>query len=169
MAVSPDLLPVTAACVGIVGSRPRLTGRAIATLAVGLTTAILTAWLVTWCLESAGFFERATLPSGGTLILPTNDWGTTIVVAFVAGIAGMVAAETRASAAVGVAISVTTIPSAAYTGVALMIGNSMEAIAGLQILFVNIVVLLMGGTLALLTQRRLQKRRSRLEPARGHR
>jgi hypothetical protein len=33
MAVSPDLLPVSAACVALVGRRPRLFGRAAATLA----------------------------------------------------------------------------------------------------------------------------------------
>jgi uncharacterized membrane protein len=42
-AVSPDLLPVTAACVGIVGRRTRLAGRAVGTLALGLTVATATA------------------------------------------------------------------------------------------------------------------------------
>jgi Domain of unknown function (DUF389) len=41
----------------------------------------------------------------------------TIHVALAAGIAGMLALETRASAAVGVAISVTTIPASAFLGV----------------------------------------------------
>jgi uncharacterized hydrophobic protein (TIGR00271 family) len=165
MAVSPDLLPVTAACVGIVGSRWRLTGRAVGTLALGLTTAIFTAWLVTSLLDVTGFFRHATLPSGGALLIPTNDWATTMIVALVAGIAGMIAAETRASAAVGVAISVTTIPAAAYTGVAVLIGKSSEAITGIEILVVNVAMLLIGGTLALFVQRRLHKRRRRLDLA----
>jgi uncharacterized hydrophobic protein (TIGR00271 family) len=165
MAVSPDLLPITAACVGIIGSRWRLTGRAVGTLALGLTTAIFTAWLVTWFLDVTGFFQHATLPNGGTLILPTNNWATTIIVALVAGIAGMIAAETRASAAVGVAISVTTIPAAAYTGVALMIGDSTEALTGIAVLTVNVAMLLIGGTLALLIQRWLHRRGRRMERA----
>jgi len=51
----------------------------------------------------------------------------TIVVALFAGVAGMLAIETRASARVGVAISVTTIPAAAYFGVALGLGQAREA------------------------------------------
>jgi len=38
-------------------------------------------------------------------------------IAIVAGVAGMLAFETRASSGVGIAISVTTIPAAAYLGV----------------------------------------------------
>jgi Domain of unknown function (DUF389) len=40
----------------------------------------------------------------------------TVLVALAAGMAGMLAFETAGSAAVGVAISVTTIPAAAYVG-----------------------------------------------------
>ena len=40
----------------------------------------------------------------------------TVLVALAAGMAGMLAYETAGSAAVGVAISVTTIPAAAYLG-----------------------------------------------------
>ena len=36
MAVSPDVLPVAAACVALIGRRRRLAGRAIVTLAIGL-------------------------------------------------------------------------------------------------------------------------------------
>jgi uncharacterized membrane protein len=48
---------------------------------------------------------------------------STPIVAFAAGIAGMLALETRASSAVGVAISVTTIPASAYLGVAAGVGD----------------------------------------------
>ena len=47
-----------------------------------------------------------------------------VLVAFAAGIAGMLAVETRASMGVGVAISVTTIPAAAFLGVAAGSANS---------------------------------------------
>jgi uncharacterized membrane protein len=43
---------------------------------------------------------------------------STPIVAFAAGVAGILALETRASSAVDVAISVTTIPASAYLGVA---------------------------------------------------
>ncbi|MET0799755.1 MAG: DUF389 domain-containing protein [Actinomycetota bacterium] len=158
MAVSPDLLPVTAACVGIVGRRPRLVGRSLGTLALGLTVSILTATLITIFLDEVGYLTTIALPTGTALILPTGINLSTIIVAFVAGIAGMIATETKASMAVGVAISVTTIPAAAYTGVAIVVGTHGEPIAGLKMLGVNVLMLLVGGTLALLVQRLLRRR-----------
>jgi uncharacterized hydrophobic protein (TIGR00271 family) len=163
MAVSPDLLPVTAACVGFVGRRPRLVGRSLGTLALGLTVSVFTAFLITLFLDAVGYLTTIALPTGTSLILPTGIDLSTIIVAFVAGIAGMIATETKASMAVGVAISVTTIPAAAYTGVAIVVGSHGEPIEGLQMLGVNVLMLLLGGTLALLVQRRLRRR---LEPER---
>jgi uncharacterized hydrophobic protein (TIGR00271 family) len=158
MAVSPDLLPVTAACVGIVGRRPRLVGRSLGTLALGLTVSVFTAYLITLFLDAVGYLTTIALPTGTSLILPTGINLSTIIVAFVAGIAGMIATETKASVAVGVAISVTTIPAAAYTGVALVVGKHDEPVAGLEMLGVNVLMLLAGGTLALLVQRLLRRR-----------
>jgi uncharacterized membrane protein len=57
MAVSPDLLPVTAACVGIVGRRARLADRAVGTLALGLTVAMATALCMTWILDAIGYLH----------------------------------------------------------------------------------------------------------------
>jgi uncharacterized hydrophobic protein (TIGR00271 family) len=158
MAVSPDLLPVTAICVGIVGRRIRLVGRSIGTLVLGMSMAIVTACLLTLVLDGTGYLT-AKLPDGSALILtPREDLLLpTIVIAFVAGIAGMIATETRASAAVGVAISVTTIPSAAYAGVALAVGTADETLFGLGFLAINIASLILGGTLALVVQRRLRR------------
>ena len=54
--------------------------------------------------------------------------------ALAAGVAGMLALETRASSAVGVAISVTTIPAAAYLGVAVGLGEYATARGALGVL-----------------------------------
>ena len=54
--------------------------------------------------------------------------------AFAAGVAGILALETRASSAVGVAISVTTIPAAAYLGVAAGVGEESKAWGALAVL-----------------------------------
>ena len=83
---------------------------------------------------------------------------TTVAVAFAAGVAGMLALETRASAGVGVAISVTTIPAAAYLGVAAGVGQLREVPGALAVLVVNIVLISAGGALTLLVQRRLNRR-----------
>ena len=75
-----------------------------------------------------------------------------------AGVAGMLAVETRASSAVGVAISVTTIPAAAYLGVAAGVGEEDKAWGALAVLGTNVGVLLVAGTLTLIVQRRLGHR-----------
>jgi hypothetical protein len=84
---------------------------------------------------------------------------STILVAFAAGVAGMLSLETRASSAVGVAISITTIPAAAYLGVAAGVREASRALGALAVLGVNIAVLVLAGTLTLLVQRRLATRR----------
>jgi hypothetical protein len=90
---------------------------------------------------------------------------TSILVAFAAGVAGMLAVETRASSAVGVAISVTTIPATAYLGVALGIGEFRTSMSALGVLGVNVAMMLAGGSLALLVQRLLPAARARLQVA----
>jgi hypothetical protein len=57
------------------------------------------------------------------------------------------------SAAVGVAISVTTIPAAAHAGVAAGLGEASDAVHGLAILGVNLVALQSAGTATLVVQR----------------
>ena len=51
MAVSPDLLPITAICVGLILRRGRLVRRAFVTLAVGLGVAGLAAGVLTASLD----------------------------------------------------------------------------------------------------------------------
>jgi hypothetical protein len=70
----------------------------------------------------------------------------------------MLSFETRASAAVGVAISVTTIPASAYLGVALGAGGIDHALGALVVLVINVTLLIVGGTMTLLVQRSLPNR-----------
>jgi uncharacterized hydrophobic protein (TIGR00271 family) len=158
MAVSPDTLPVTAVCTGVVGRRWRLAGWALATLMIGLGASCLIAALLTAALDlvgglPAGFHVGESALSG----LATIN-SATIGVALAAGVAGVLALESRASSAVGVAISVTTIPAAAYLGVAAGVGKVDKASGALAVLCVNIAMLLLAGTATLLLQRRLARR-----------
>jgi uncharacterized hydrophobic protein (TIGR00271 family) len=158
MAISPDALPIAAACIGLVSRRFALAGRALATLALGLGAAALAACILTLVLDVLG-----QLPSGfevgeSALSGLTSVNATTIGVAAAAGVAGMLALETRASAGVGVAISVTTIPAAAYLGVAAGVGELEKVPGALAVLAVNVVMISVGGAGTLLTQRRLSRR-----------
>lgn len=74
----------------------------------------------------------------------------TVVVAIIAGVAAMVAYVTaQGLTAVGVAISVTTIPAASYTGVAFASGALDLALDALGVLVVNVVFLVVAQCLTL--------------------
>jgi uncharacterized hydrophobic protein (TIGR00271 family) len=158
MAVSPDMLPVAAVCVGLVSRRFRLAWHALATLALGLGATCAAAVGLTVAIDlldllPSGFNVSEAALSGLTTV---ND--ATVVVALAAGIAGMLALETRASSAVGVAISITTIPAAAYFGVAIALGEMDKAWGALAVLGTNVAMLLAAGTATLIAQRRLADR-----------
>jgi len=70
----------------------------------------------------------------------------------------MLAVETRASMGVGVAISVTTIPAAAFLGVAAGVGEFSRSLGALGVLGTNIGMMLVGGSAALIVQRRVSAR-----------
>jgi uncharacterized hydrophobic protein (TIGR00271 family) len=158
MAVSPDLLPLSAMCVGFAGARWRLVARASVTLVAGFIVAALFAGAVGVVLDHAGVLGA--LGGGGLGTLTTTDI-TTVIVAFAAGVAGMLAFETRAAAAVGVAISVTTIPAIAYFAVAVVLDDFNDAWGALGVLVTNVFFLIAAGTLTVCIQRFARARRAR--------
>ena len=158
MAISPDLLPITAVGVGLVDRRLRLAGRAFVTLVVGMAFTSAAAAASAFAQNQ---FDR--LPSGFNIdstvlgsLTTVND--ETIVVALAAGVAGMLALETRASSGVGVAVSVTTIPAAAYLGVAVGLGESGNALGALEVLGTNVAMLVVAASGTLVLQRLLARR-----------
>jgi uncharacterized hydrophobic protein (TIGR00271 family) len=157
MAVSPDLLPITAMCVAMVLRRPALAGRALWTLAAGLGLACIVAAVLSAILDVTDLLPTDFAVGQASLSGLTAVNSSTFLVGFAAGVAGMLALETKASAAVGVAISVTTIPASAYLGVAAGQGELDKAAGALAVLGVNVLMLTTGGTLALLTQRALAR------------
>jgi uncharacterized hydrophobic protein (TIGR00271 family) len=160
MAVSPDFLPIAATCIGLVARRRRLVGRAFWTLAAGLGTAGIVAGVLTALLDLVDLLPSSFQVGENGLQGLTTINSSTVVVALVAGIAGLLALETRAAAAVGVAISVTTIPASAYLGVAAGVGEVGKASGALAVLGINVAMLLVGGSLTLVTQQALTRRRS---------
>lgn len=160
MAVSPDLLPITATAVGLVGRSLRLTARALLTLTVGMVVATVFAAVFTFAQH-----HLSLLPSGFNInetvlrnLVTVDD--ETISVALAAGVAGMLAFETRASSGVGVAISVTTIPAAAFLGVAIGLGQANQALGALAVLGTNVAMMVAGAATTLALQRWLANRRS---------
>jgi hypothetical protein len=81
-----------------------------------------------------------------------------LMVATVAGVAGMIAFERPGGAAVGVAISVTTIPAAAYVGAAMAMGRDDPMWGALVVLLTNVVILVVASAATLTLQRRARRR-----------
>ena len=158
MAVSPDLLPICATCVGLARGERDLSRRAFVTLSLGLGLVVATAMVLSALLGLFGFLpDGFEVEQSSLSTLAKTDY-TTVLVALAAGIAGMLAFETRASAAVGVAISVTTIPASAYLGVALGGGGIDHALGALVVLVLNVTLMIASGTMTLLVQRSLPNR-----------
>jgi uncharacterized hydrophobic protein (TIGR00271 family) len=128
MAISPDLLPITAVAVGLVDRHALLAFRAFVTLTLGMAVATVAAAAATFVQDLFGLIPSNFDIDATVLGSLTDVNNETIVVALAAGIAGMLALETRASSGVGVAVSVTTIPAAAYLGTAVGLGEGTEAL-----------------------------------------
>jgi uncharacterized hydrophobic protein (TIGR00271 family) len=155
MAISPDVLPICATCVGLVGRRFGLAGRAFVTLAVGLGLVAAISAIGALLLDATGTLPHDfEIGAGGLGTLATTDYST-VLVALAAGVAAMLSFETRAGVAVGVAISVTTIPASAYLGVAFAVDEIGRGAGALLVLAVNVTLLLVSGSLTLAVQERL--------------
>ena len=160
MAISPDLLPISAAAIGFVEHRWHLAVSAVRVLMIGLATGALGAFAATLLLR---LFDRvpedlrlADTAMGEAL---TELGPGSLMVAAVAGVAGMLAFERPGGAAVGVAISVTTIPAAAYVGAAMAMGRDDPMWGALTVLLANVTMLVIASTATLRMQQRSRRRR----------
>src|SRR5438876_1177734 len=144
--------------VGLVDRRLRLAGRAFVTLVVGMAFASAAAAVSTFAQDQFGRIPSSFNIDSTVLGSLTHVDNETIVVALAAGVAGMLALETRASSGVGVAVSVTTIPAAAYLGVGLGLGETEHAMGALAVLGVNVAMMVLAAAGTLMLQRALARR-----------
>jgi len=161
MAISPDLLPVSASAIGIVERRWRLAGRALFVLAVGLAMAAAAAFVATVLLRVFGQLPEDLILADTTMGEALTHLGPgSLMVAATAGVAGMLAFERPGGAAVGVAISVTTIPAAAYVGAAIAMGRDDPMWDAFVVLLSNVTLLVLASSATLAVQRRSRRRAS---------
>ena len=163
MAVGPDFGPLAGVCVAAVRREPRALARSLLALLAGFLVAIVLTWLFSLVMDGLGLFTLDLFedPHPATRFIWQPD-AFSIVVAMLAGVAGMLSLTSAKSAAlVGVAISVTTIPAAANAAVAIAYGEIDQAWGSFVQLDINLAGILVAGTLTLLAQRLLWARTRR--------
>lgn len=168
MVVGPEFGPLAGFCVAVVQQRLTLARRSLLALAVGFPSGILATAAMTGLLRWTGpapeTVEATSRPATYFISHPNTF---TVIVAVLAGIAGMLSLTTAKSGAlVGVLISVTTIPAAANVGVASAYGDWAEFRGALAQLGLNLVSIVGAGIGTLLLQRAGFARRVRMA-ARG--
>lgn len=157
MVVGPEFGPLAALSVGIVRRRPAVIGRSLLALGVGFAVAIVVTLLATFALDAWGLVNRdmllAARPLTGFIWRPDAlSW----VIAFLAGIAGILSlTSAKSGALIGVLISVTTVPAAGNVAVAIAYGVPDEAWGSALQLAINLGAIATAGILTLAVQRYL--------------
>ncbi|MEU4653013.1 DUF389 domain-containing protein [Streptomyces sp. NPDC023723] len=157
MAVGPEFGPLAGICTAAVQRAPRLALRSAVALLAGFAIAMAVTAAFSVFMDSVGLFTEAKLegerPNTGFVYAP--DWFS-FVVAVLAGAAGMLSlTSAKSGALVGVAISVTTVPAAANAAVALIYGDADQGWHSTEQLLLNLLGIIVAGTLTLLLQKTL--------------
>jgi uncharacterized hydrophobic protein (TIGR00271 family) len=161
MVVGPEFGPIAAFCVAVVELRGRLALRSFAALALGFPLAIGAVWIASLVFRATGVTPDTFSDQDHSLASSiSNPDVFAFVVAFCAGMAGMLSLSTAKSGAlVGVLISVTTIPAAANVGIAFTYQDWDAWRGSLAQLAINVTAILLAGTLTLWVQRLLYRHR----------
>ncbi|MFJ6666235.1 DUF389 domain-containing protein [Streptomyces sp. NPDC091383] len=161
MAVGPEFGPLAGICTAMVRRHPRLALRSGTALLVGFAVAMAVTGGFSLFMDAVGLFHRSALEGRrpNTAFVYAPD-AFSFIVALLAGVAGTLSLTSAKSAAlVGVAISVTTVPAAANAAVALAYGDMSQTLGSTEQLLLNLLGITLAGTLTLLAQQFLWKRR----------
>ncbi|USQ83001.1 DUF389 domain-containing protein [Streptomyces phaeoluteigriseus] len=163
MAVGPEFGPLAGICTAAVQRAPRLALRSLIALLVGFAAAMAITVGFSFFMDAVGLFTEEQLeadrPNTGFIYAP--DWFS-FVVAILAGAAGTLSlTSAKSGALVGVAISVTTVPAAANAAVALIYGDTNQTLRSSEQLLLNLLGIILAGTLTLLIQKWLWSRQQR--------
>jgi len=166
MVLGPEFGPMAAVAVGIVHRRRSVVRQAVLALVAGFAAAIAITTLLALAARGLGWIDAsladAARPQTGFIIEP-DKWS--LIVAFIAGIAGILSlTASRSGALVGVFISVTTVPAAGNVALAVALGAASEFWGSLLQLGINIGAILLAGILTMLVQRAVWRRVPRAAP-----
>jgi uncharacterized hydrophobic protein (TIGR00271 family) len=155
MVVGPEFGPLAGLCVALVQRQAALAARSAAALLVGFPVGMLGAVLLTWAMTAGDVVSKEQLLADRPLTeFIWQPDATSWIVAFLAGVAGMLSlTSAKSGALVGVLISVTTVPAAANVAVAMAYGVWDEASGSAVQLGLNVSAIVVAGTLTLALQR----------------
>lgn len=154
MVVGPEFGPIAAVAVGLVRRRWDLVRRASMVLAVSFPLAMLVTAGGTALGSAAGLFDASALTGEHEVdfVFDVGPWS--LIVAVLAGAAGMLSMTSAKSAAlVGVFISVTTVPAAGYASVAAILGEWGRFFDSVGQLAVNLVGIVVAAAVVLLMRK----------------
>ncbi|MHA6625506.1 DUF389 domain-containing protein [Pseudonocardia sichuanensis] len=155
MVLGPEFGPLAAVAVGAVLRRGDLVRRGAFALAAGFPLAMVVTALASLLLDATGLLSTAQLADLDQVGFIYEVGPFSLIVALLAGAAGMLSLTSAKSAAlVGVFISVTTVPAAAFASVALVEGRYLQAIESAIQLAVNLVGIVVAAAVVLLLARR---------------
>lgn len=150
MVVGPEFGPLAAVSVALVRKDFRLARRSALALLVGFPLAMAVAAVVSVVWERLGWITVRGIEDLHNVDFIYEVGPFSLVVALLAGAAGMLSLVTAKSAAlVGVFISVTTIPAAGFAAVAATLGEWHKAFMSVAQLGVNMVGIVIAGILVL--------------------
>ncbi|MCQ9181181.1 DUF389 domain-containing protein [Streptomyces sp. IBSBF 2953] len=155
MAVGPEFGPLAGISTSIVQRAPRLALRSLIALLVGFAAAMAVTVGFSLFMDAIGQFSMEQLeadrPQTGFVYAPD---AFSFIVALLAGAAGTLSlTSAKSGALVGVAISVTTVPAAANAAVALSYGDTRQTWGSTEQLLLNLLGIVLAGTLTLLAQK----------------
>jgi uncharacterized hydrophobic protein (TIGR00271 family) len=160
MVLGPEFGPLAALSVAAVRRDARLARTAGVALAVGFATAVVVTALASAAARAAGLIPDDALIdlSGVSFVYQVGPFS--LIIALLAGVAGMVAlvAGESAGVLVGVFISITTVPAAGFAAVAAVLGSYPEAASSLAQLAINIAGVVVAGIAVLLLFRASRRR-----------
>ena len=161
MAVGPEFGPLAGFCTALVQRRPRLAVRSLTAVLAGFAVAMLVTVGFSYFMDAVDLFTAEALDADrpNTNFIYRPDWFS-FVVAVLAGCAGTLSlTSAKSGALVGVAISVTTVPAAANAAVAFSYDAYRQAWGSTEQLLLNLLGIILAGTLTLLAQKALWSRK----------
>ena len=141
------------------GGNGQLGRSAALALGIGFPVAMLAAAFTAWLSVPLGLFPADVLDRGSAADFIYHPGPYSLIVAVLAGTAGMLSVISHRSAAlIGVFISVTTVPAAGFVAVALVLGEFEKAAGSALQLALNLVGIVAAAVAVLIFYRLVTKR-----------